>query len=89
LDGQEPQMTERETVTLELDREAIEAAESNGLDLSAILLEAIYRRIPELHADKRTEHGRLWYEQNREAIESMNRMIETDGFVFSDGARTF
>ena len=82
-------MAARESVTLELDRDAIDAAESKGLDLSVVLLEALYRKIPELHADKRAEQGRIWLEQNREAIESMNRIIENDGYVFSDGARTF
>jgi post-segregation antitoxin (ccd killing protein) len=82
-------MNERATITLELDREAIQAAQSKGLDLAAVLLEALYRKIPELHAEKRAELGRLWFEKNREAIESMNRTIEDDGFVFSDGARVF
>jgi antitoxin CcdA len=82
-------MGTRETVTLELDSDAVQAAQAKGLDLSAILLEALYRRIPELHAEERAEQGRRWFEENREAIESMNRMIEQDGFVFSDGGRTF
>ncbi len=82
-------MGRREIVTLELDSDAVEAAQAKGLDLSAILLEALYRRIPELHAEDRAEQGRRWFEENREAIESMNRMIEQDGFVFSDGGRTF
>jgi antitoxin CcdA len=82
-------MGRREIVTLELDRDAVEAARAKGLDLSAILLEALYRRIPELHAEDGAEQGRRWFEENREAIESMNRMIEQDGFVFSDGGRTF
>jgi len=82
-------MGKRDTVTLELDSDAVQAAEAKGLDLSAVLLEALYRRIPELHADERAEQGRRWFEENREAIESYNRMIEEDGFVFSDGSRTF
>ena len=79
----------REKVALELDTEAIRAAEAAGLDLSEVLLEALYRKIPTLHAEERAERARQWLEQNREAIESLNRLIEKDGFVFSDGARTF
>jgi hypothetical protein len=30
-----------------------------------------------------------WREANRRAIDAYNRMIEEDGFVFSDGVRTF
>ncbi len=79
----------REKVALELDTEAIRAAEAAGLDLSEVLLEALYRKIPTLDAEERAERARQWLEQNREAIESLNRLIEKDGFVFSDGARTF
>jgi post-segregation antitoxin (ccd killing protein) len=69
-------------VTLELDSETIQAAEAKGLNLSMVLLEALYRRIPELHADERNEQGRRWLEQNREAIESMNRRAEGDALIF-------
>jgi antitoxin CcdA len=82
-------MRKRETVTLELDSDAVEAAQANGLDLATVLLEALYRKIPTLHAEERAEKARRWLEDNREAIESYNRKIESDGFVFSDGARTF
>ena len=30
-----------------------------------------------------------WREANRRAIDAYNLMIEEDGFVFSDGVRTF
>ena len=82
-------MTRREKVALELDREAIEAAKAAGLDLSSLLLEALRRRVPSLHAEERAANARRWREENREAIEAHSRMIEEDGFVFSDGARTF
>ena len=82
-------MSKREIVTIELDREAIAAAKAKGIDLSAVLLEALHRRIPELHAEQRAENGRRWRERNREAIDSINRLTEEDGFVFSDGARSF
>jgi post-segregation antitoxin (ccd killing protein) len=79
----------REKVALELDSEAIAAAEAAGLDLSAVLLEALHRKIPTLHAEERVARARAWFDENRSAIEAYNRMIEQDGFVFSDGARTF
>jgi len=44
-------MSEREIVTLELDSDAVQAAKTTGLDLSAVLLEALYRKIPTLHAE--------------------------------------
>lgn len=78
-----------EKIAVELDSEAIEAAAKAGLDLSQVLLEALYRRLPQLHAAEREESSRQWREQHREAIEAYNRMIDDDGFVFSDGARTF
>jgi antitoxin CcdA len=82
-------MTKREQVALELDIEAIAAAEAAGLDLSAVLLEALHRKIPTLHVKERAEQARSWLEENRSAIEAYNRMIEEDGFAFSDDARTF
>jgi post-segregation antitoxin (ccd killing protein) len=81
-------MSEREVVTLELDTGAVQAAKTAGLDLSAVLLEALYRKIPTLHAEKRAEQGRRWLEENKETIESMNRRVAKDRFVFSDNART-
>ena len=32
--------------------------------------------------------AREWYEENKEAVDSYNEMIETHG-LFSDGVRTF
>ena len=75
-------MGKRETVTLELDSDVIQAAHAKGLDLSMVLLEALYRRIPGLHVEERNEQGRRWLEENREAIESMNRTVEGDGRPF-------
>ena len=82
-------MRKREVLTLELDSGAVQAAQAEGLDLATVLMAALYRKIPTLHAEERAEQARRRLEQNREAIESYNRMIEGDGFVFSDGARTF
>ena len=78
-----------ERVTIELDSEALAAARDAGIDLSELLIQALRRRLPNLRATQRAEEARRWQEENREAIEAINRMIEEDGFVFSDGARTF
>ena len=82
-------MGKREKIALELDSEAIAAAEAEGLDLAAVLLEALHRKIPTLHAEERAAQAETWLEENRSAVEVYNRMIEEDDFVFSDGARTF
>jgi antitoxin CcdA len=78
-----------ERITIELDAESIAAAKAAGIDLSKLLVEALRRRLPNLHASERAELNRRWQEENREAIEAYNQMIEEDGHVFSDGVRTF
>lgn len=78
-----------ERITVELDAESIAAAKAAGIDLSRLLVEALRRRLPKLHASERADINRRWQEQNREAIEAYNRMIEEDGYVFSDSVRTF
>ncbi len=78
----------RERVTLELDEESIAAAKAAGIDLSELLVQALRRRLPNLHAAERAELERRWLEENREAIESYNRMIDAHG-LFSDGVRNF
>jgi len=78
-----------ERITIELDAESIAAAKAAGIDLSELLVEALRRRLPSLHASERAELNRRWQEENREAIEAYNQMIEEDGYVFSDGVRTF
>jgi post-segregation antitoxin (ccd killing protein) len=78
-----------ERVTLELDSESIAAAKEAGIDLSVLLVEALRRRLPKLHAAEREAAARKWYEENKAAVDAVNQMIEQDGYVFSDGARSF
>ena len=78
-----------ERITIELDAESIAAAKAAGLDLSKLLVEALRRRLPGLHASERAGINRRWQEENRDAIEAYNQMIEEDGYVFSDSVRTF
>ena len=79
-------MTKR--VTIELDEEAIAAARAANIDLSELLVSALRRRIPTLHAAEREKAAREWYEENKEAIDAYNEFIEQHG-LFSDGVRTF
>jgi antitoxin CcdA len=78
-----------ERVVVELDAESIAAAREAGIDLSELLVHALRRRLPKLHAAEREAEARKWYEENKEAVDATNRMIEEDGFVFSDGIRSF
>jgi antitoxin CcdA len=78
-----------ERVTIEVDPQALAAARAAGVDLSQLLAEALRRRLPNLDAATREEAARTWYEENKDAIDAYNKMIEEDGFLFSDGARTF
>ena len=78
-----------ERVVVELDAESIAAAKEAGIDLSELLVHALRRRLPKLHAAERETEAQKWYEENKEAVDATNRMIEEDGFVFSDGIRSF
>ena len=78
-----------ERVTIELDSETLAVAREANVDLAELLTHALRRRLPNLHAAERAEEARKWYEENKKAVDAVSRMIEEDGFVFSDGARTF
>jgi antitoxin CcdA len=75
-----------ERVTLELDSESMAAAKEAGIDLSALLIEALRRRLPKLHAAEREAAARQWYEENKEAVDAHNQFIAAHG-LFSDGLR--
>jgi antitoxin CcdA len=77
-----------ERVTIELDSEAVAAARAANIDLSELLIAALRRRLPTLHAAEREKAAREWYEANKAAIDSYNDFIERHG-LFSDGVRTF
>ena len=71
-----------ERVTMELDSESIAAAKEAEIDLSKLLVEALRRKLPKLHAAEREKAAREWYEQNREAIESYNKFVERHGLFY-------
>jgi antitoxin CcdA len=75
-----------ERVTVEVDSEALAAARAAGIDLSQLLSEALRRRLPNLNAAAREEEALKWYEENKEAVDAYNRLIEEHG-LFSDGIR--
>jgi antitoxin CcdA len=79
-------MTER--IIIELDSESVAAARAANIDLSELLVEALRRRIPTLHAAEREKMARQWYEENKAAIDSYNDFVERHG-LFSDGVRKF
>jgi antitoxin CcdA len=79
-------MTER--ITIELDSESVAAARAANIDLSELLVEALRRRIPTLHAAEREKMARQWYEENRAAVDASNELMERHG-LFSDGLRKF
>jgi antitoxin CcdA len=81
-------MGKLEKVSVELDRDAIDAAVAAELDLSQVLLEALHRKLPKLHAAERAEAARKWYEENKAAIDSYNEFIAAHG-LFSDHVRKF
>lgn len=77
-----------ERVTVELDAETLAAAREAGVDLSEPLGRALRRHLPKLHVADREQAAREWYNENKEAVDAYNEMIETHG-LFSDGVRMF
>ena len=77
-----------ERVTVELDVETLAAAREAGVDLSELLSRALRRHLPQLNASEREQSARQWYEENKEAVDAYNDLIQTHG-LFSDGVRTF
>jgi antitoxin CcdA len=77
-----------ERVTVEIDAETLAAARDAGMDLSALLTGAIRRHLPQLSAAERAQAAQQWYEDNKEAVDAYNEMIDAHG-LFSDGVRTF
>jgi antitoxin CcdA len=77
-----------ERVTVELEAKMIAAAREAGIDLSELLNRALRRVLPQLDSAERDRAARLWYEENKEAVDAYNKLIETHG-LFSDGVRTF
>lgn len=78
-----------ERITVDLDAEALAAARAAGIDLAKLFSDALRRQLPQLDAAARQKAALQWYEENKAAVDAYNQLIETDGFLFSDGVRTF
>jgi len=70
-------------ITLELDDEPLAAAQEAGIDLSELLVQALRRRLPNLHATERAQAARQWYEENKEAVDAYNKLIEVTGLPYA------
>ena len=62
------------------DREIVAEAKELGIDISAIAETALADAV-------RAEKERRWLEENREAIESLNRWVEENGLPFAEYRR--
>jgi len=71
----------KKAVNLSVDAELVAEAKAAGTNLSAVLERA-------LREELREQRWQKWREENREAIESMNRYVEKHGLL-SDKYRTW
>jgi antitoxin CcdA len=71
----------KESTNLSINSDLLQQAKDHHINLSKVLEQGLVEMLLE-------EKRREWREENREAIETYNRRIETDG-VFSDGLRKF
>jgi antitoxin CcdA len=82
-------MGERKKISVEIDSETLDAAAAAGLDLSQELTRALWRKLPPLQSEaERKRAAQQWYEENKEAVDAYNRLVEEHG-LFSDGVRKF
>ncbi|MCA8902912.1 MAG: type II toxin-antitoxin system CcdA family antitoxin [Hyphomonas sp.] len=73
--------TEFGSASSEVDQAHLEEAAAYGLDVDAITRKAVEEAV-------KAERIRRWNEDNREAIESWNDLVEREG-LWSDGIRAF
>lgn len=71
----------KKAVNLSINRDLLNRARSDGLNLSSILEVALEQKLQQ-HARER------WLTENRASIEAYNEQVEKHG-VFSDGVRAF
>ncbi len=62
----------KKAVNLSVRRDLLDEARERRLNLSSLLEEALAERL-------RSERGRRWQEENRDAIESLNKRLDRDG----------
>ena len=71
----------KQAANLSINRDLLKAARQSGVNLSAVLEEALVYRVAEA---KRA----AWLRDNAAAIDSYNSFVAENG-VFSDGSRSF
>ncbi|GKW41287.1 type II toxin-antitoxin system CcdA family antitoxin [Pectobacterium parvum] len=71
----------KKTVSVTLEPMLLQQAREAGINLSAILTEALKREI-------RLSEGEKWKQQNQKALQELNRITDKHGLL-SDDDRTF
>ncbi len=71
----------KKTVNVTIDRDLFQRAKSLGVNVSAVLTDALSVRVRDIEIQQ-------WREQNRAALEELNRITEENGLL-SDEYRTF
>ncbi len=74
-------MTTKRSVTMSLDSSLVDRAKAAGINFSATFSAA-------LDAELRQVEAKKWREENRDAIDALNRFHDENG-CFSDDYRTF
>ncbi|EMF03902.1 CcdA protein [Serratia marcescens VGH107] len=71
----------KKTVNVTIDRDLFQRAKSLGVNESSVLTDALSVRVRDIEIQQ-------WREQNRAALEELNRITEENGLL-SDEYRTF
>ncbi|HFS8200554.1 TPA: type II toxin-antitoxin system CcdA family antitoxin [Serratia marcescens] len=71
----------KKTVNVTIDRDLFQRAKSLGVNVSFVLTDALSVRVRDIEIQQ-------WREQNRAALEELNRITEENGLL-SDEYRTF
>ncbi|HDU7915713.1 MULTISPECIES: type II toxin-antitoxin system CcdA family antitoxin [Serratia] len=71
----------KKTVNVTIDRDLFQRAKSLGVNVSSVLTDALSVRVRDIEIQQ-------WRDQNREALEELNRITEENGLL-SDEYRTF
>ena len=72
LDKARPPAVAKKAVNLSIRRDLLDEARERQFNLSSLLEEALDERL-------RAERSRCWQEENRAAIESLNKRVDRDG----------
>ncbi|CAI0820008.1 type II toxin-antitoxin system CcdA family antitoxin [Serratia liquefaciens] len=71
----------KKTVNVTVDRELFQKAKSLGVNVSSVLADALHARVRDIEIQQ-------WREENRSALEELNRISEENGLL-SDEYRVF